>query len=43
MVKVSPSQIDPLFTEITGREITLTTETAAAVEVQPALLVPETE
>ncbi len=42
-VKLLPSQTVPLFTEITGREKTVTATVPGCVLVQPAVLVPLTE
>lgn len=38
-----PEQIDPLFTVITGKLLTVTLATAVVVPTQPAALVPVTE
>jgi hypothetical protein len=43
IVNVSPLQIEPLFTEITGPCITFTTDTAVLLEAHPWLLTPVTE
>ena len=42
-MNVFPAQMDPVFTEITGRATTVTLLTAGALLIHPAELVPVTE
>jgi hypothetical protein len=43
MVKDSPAQIDPEFTEIIGKAFTVTVDTASIEDTHPLASVPLTE